>query len=214
MNRSIQLSVHGQAGTLIRPLHVGRLECPHTFLASTGSLTNAFRYTGREFDLETSLYYYRARYYDSNAGKFITEDPTGFKAGSNFYRYAKNNTVNIVDPFGLNPGTVTLPWILGNPIVRVAPWVRAVSGAIGLFLGELAFPDATGIDDGRAIPKPKPTPPCDKDKVRCWLSGEFKDPSIDSKFKMCSYSCSDGSARVYVIHIGLPCPPTPDRLPQ
>jgi YD repeat-containing protein len=32
--------------------------------ASTVSLTNSFRYTGREFDTETSLYYYRARYYD------------------------------------------------------------------------------------------------------------------------------------------------------
>jgi YD repeat-containing protein len=29
--------------------------------ASTGSITNSFRYTGREFDTETSLYYYRAR---------------------------------------------------------------------------------------------------------------------------------------------------------
>ena len=32
--------------------------------ASSGSLTNPFQYTGRELDPETSLYYYRARYYD------------------------------------------------------------------------------------------------------------------------------------------------------
>jgi YD repeat-containing protein len=32
--------------------------------ASAGSLTNPFQYTGREFDAETGLYYYRARYYD------------------------------------------------------------------------------------------------------------------------------------------------------
>src|SRR5207244_6439354 len=32
--------------------------------ASTGSLTNFFRYTGREFDTETNLYFLRARYYD------------------------------------------------------------------------------------------------------------------------------------------------------
>ena len=32
--------------------------------ASSGSVTNPFQYTGREFDTETSLYYYRARYYD------------------------------------------------------------------------------------------------------------------------------------------------------
>ena len=30
-------------------------------IATTGSLVNSFRYTGREWDTETSLYYYRAR---------------------------------------------------------------------------------------------------------------------------------------------------------
>ena len=48
--------------------------------ASTGSTTNPLRYTAREFDAETGIYYYRARYYDSNAGRFITEDPMGFHA--------------------------------------------------------------------------------------------------------------------------------------
>jgi RHS repeat-associated protein len=43
--------------------------------ASSGSLTNSFRYTAREFDTETSLYYYRARYYDSSAGRVLAEDP-------------------------------------------------------------------------------------------------------------------------------------------
>ena len=32
-------------------------------MASTGSISNSFRYTGREFDAETGLYFYRARYY-------------------------------------------------------------------------------------------------------------------------------------------------------
>jgi len=31
---------------------------------STGTLRNPFNYTAREFDSETGLYYYRARYYD------------------------------------------------------------------------------------------------------------------------------------------------------
>ncbi|HET6932216.1 MAG TPA: RHS repeat-associated core domain-containing protein, partial [Candidatus Acidoferrum sp.] len=33
-------------------------------VATSGSIVNNFRYTGREWDTETSLYYYRARYYD------------------------------------------------------------------------------------------------------------------------------------------------------
>ena len=42
---------------------------------STYTLTNPLHYTGREFDSETGLYYYRARYYDSVTGRFLSEDP-------------------------------------------------------------------------------------------------------------------------------------------
>ena len=72
--------------------------------ASTGSLTNPFQYTAREFDPETGLLYYRARYYDPNVGRFISEDPIGFGAGVNFYDYVLNNPVRSKDPFGLAPG--------------------------------------------------------------------------------------------------------------
>lgn len=34
-----------------------------------------YTYTGREYDRETGLYYYRARYYDAMEGRFISEDP-------------------------------------------------------------------------------------------------------------------------------------------
>ena len=69
--------------------------------ASSGTITNPFQYTGREFDSETGLYYYRARYYDPNIGRFLREDPLRFAAGDNFYAYVKNNPVLNVDPFGL-----------------------------------------------------------------------------------------------------------------
>jgi RHS repeat-associated protein len=69
--------------------------------AASGSLTNPFRYTGRDLDTETSLQFSRARYYDPSAGRFISEDPMRFGAGINFYRYVKNNSVNLADPYGL-----------------------------------------------------------------------------------------------------------------
>ena len=72
--------------------------------SSTGAFTQPFRYTGREWDAETSLYYYRARYYDSNVGRFLSEDPIGFKAGVNFYAYVFNRSTRSSDPFGRDGG--------------------------------------------------------------------------------------------------------------
>ena len=47
------------------------------------------------------LYYYRARYYDPSTGRFLSEDPLGFRADPNFYRYVKNNSASLSDPTGL-----------------------------------------------------------------------------------------------------------------
>jgi RHS repeat-associated protein len=70
---------------------------------STGSLTNSLRYTAREFDAETGLHYYRARYYDPAAGHFLSEDPVRFFAGDvNFYSYVFQSPVNYTDPTGLS----------------------------------------------------------------------------------------------------------------
>ncbi len=69
--------------------------------ASSGSLTNPFQFTGREFDGETSLYFYRARYFDSAAGRFLSEDPMRFFESPNFYAYVENNPLNLIDTSGL-----------------------------------------------------------------------------------------------------------------
>jgi len=62
-----------------------------------------YGYTGRESDGITGLIYYRARWYDPQQGRFITEDPVGFASGdTNFYAYVKNDPVNRVDPLGLS----------------------------------------------------------------------------------------------------------------
>jgi uncharacterized protein RhaS with RHS repeats len=44
------------------------------------------------------------RFYDSFTGKFIQHDPSGFKDGVNLYKYACNNPLNYVDPYGLESG--------------------------------------------------------------------------------------------------------------
>jgi RHS repeat-associated protein len=61
-----------------------------------------YAFTGRELDDETGLYYYRARYYDPQTGRFMSKDPLGFAGGDvNLYRMTGNNPVNYTDPLGL-----------------------------------------------------------------------------------------------------------------
>jgi len=61
-----------------------------------------YAYTGREWDKETGLYYYRARYYDPMEGRFISKDTISFSGGDvNLYGYVQNNPVNRTDPLGL-----------------------------------------------------------------------------------------------------------------
>jgi RHS repeat-associated protein len=90
---------------------------------SSGSLTNYFRYTGREFDTETNLYYYRARYYDPGTGRFLTEDRAGFKSGIDFYPYVRNNPIGLRDWDGNAPdgGPVVVVWKWG---VGFANWIK------------------------------------------------------------------------------------------
>ncbi len=45
--------------------------------------------------------YYRARYYDSTAGRFLGEDPLGSDASANNYKFVGNAPVNYIDPLGL-----------------------------------------------------------------------------------------------------------------
>jgi RHS repeat-associated protein len=90
---------------------------------STGSLVNPFRYTAREFDSETGLYYYRARYCDSTTGRFLSEDPIGFEAGANFYSYVQNDPQDWVDEDGTqrDRSTTGRPDGTPNPFKKLTP---------------------------------------------------------------------------------------------
>ncbi|MGH9746028.1 MAG: RHS repeat-associated core domain-containing protein [Candidatus Acidiferrales bacterium] len=107
--------------------------------ASTGSITNRFQYTARELDSETGLYYYRARYYDPTVGRFLSEDPVHFMAGTNFYRYVNNNPGLLVDPTGFcpSPPKSPSPW---KSICSALPFVGVFNGlaAGGVALGYLS----------------------------------------------------------------------------
>jgi RHS repeat-associated protein len=69
-------------------------------IRSTSSYANAYTYTGRQLDAETGLYYYRARVYAPQLGRFCSRDPIGYNGGINLLAIVEAKPVNSVDPSG------------------------------------------------------------------------------------------------------------------
>jgi type VI secretion system secreted protein VgrG len=113
-----------------------------------GEVKQPYGYTGREWDKELGLYYYRARYYDPAAGRFIGKDPIGFAGGDvNLYRYVQNNPVNWIDPLGLfNPAKgISSFGNAANAGRLYAGGVLKLGAAAGLTSTGVGAPAGTGI---------------------------------------------------------------------
>jgi RHS repeat-associated protein len=72
----------------------------------SGSIEEFHSFTGKELDADTGLYYFNSRWYDSELGRFISEDPA--QDGLNWYIYCRNNPTKYVDPTGEFIWTATL----------------------------------------------------------------------------------------------------------
>jgi len=60
-----------------------------------------YRYTGKERDEETGLYYHGARYLAPWLGRWVSADPAGLLDGAGVYSYVKGNPVRLSDPRGM-----------------------------------------------------------------------------------------------------------------
>ncbi len=69
-------------------------------LAKIGTGEAKYTYGGKELDGENGLYYFNARYYDAEVGRFISVDPA--KDGLNWYVYCRNNPLSYKDPKGMS----------------------------------------------------------------------------------------------------------------
>jgi RHS repeat-associated protein len=64
-----------------------------------GGKDHTVQFTGKEYDGDSGLYYFNARWYEADLGRFISEDPA--RDGGNWYVYAGNNPLRYVDPSGM-----------------------------------------------------------------------------------------------------------------
>jgi RHS repeat-associated protein len=112
-------------------------------LGQQETVTQPFKYVGQYGVMAepNGLYHMRARYYDPNVGRFISEDPLGFGGGDvNLYAYARNNPVMLIDPFGLAPPDRSI-WFpfeqqLGQLINTGKNYTAGVSGRIVDYITE------------------------------------------------------------------------------
>jgi RHS repeat-associated protein len=140
---------------------------------SGASNSNSYQYTGREND-GTGLYYYRARYYNPQLQRFISEDPIGLKSRDvNFYAYVRNSPVLFTDPTGE---------FWGQVIVAVVRSVLGIGTGTAIIDGIQPGQQCFGGCPAHAPTKPTDIPPKTKsdnsagDGDQC--SGDFCWPDL------------------------------------
>ncbi len=117
---------------------------------SCGVDTVTAKFTGKEYDEETNLYYYGARYYDPAIGRFLSPDtvlPSLTDAQTlNRYSYVRNNPIVYVDPTGhfldfigdVVRAVENSVQYVANAIDRAANWVGNAADEAGDFIGKAA----------------------------------------------------------------------------
>lgn len=141
---------------------------------SLETIPNVLKFASREYDAETHLYYDRARYYDPQLSRFISEDPIGLAGGINQYAYASDDPTNFSDPSGLEPCPFIYQPYCGWTLSGVTVWAASqedqfMQFSVGGFDGPPAGPsgpkrpqpaDARRLMDGE--PGPGSPPPAKK----------------------------------------------------
>jgi RHS repeat-associated protein len=116
-----------------------------------------YRYTGKERDEETGLYYHGARYYASWLGRWTSCDPGGLVGGTNIYAYCRNNPVKRMDPQGMDDKDTTSSG--GRVIPGASSSLHRVHEEDKKApSGKLPQTHQPKKPEGHVAPLPKPTP--------------------------------------------------------
>jgi RHS repeat-associated protein len=142
--------------------------------SSTGNTDNRLLFKGLLWEPDAGLYYMRARWYDPQVGRFISEDPIGLEGGINPYVFAGDEPVDLSDPSGqclcwksfgrslkrfLAPtialASLTVLGAAGAPLTLGPAWGGAIEALGGAAIGSAAAAEvehiATGVPFGKAF---------------------------------------------------------------
>lgn len=137
--------------------------------------TIATTYTGREWDEDLSLYHFRARMYDSESGRFIEKDPTGYNPGRKcLYETLNSQPLSLTDPTGENA------LVLG--VCGLAVWAIGCSTIKAQFLEGTRLPNRV---EGKCLSDLKTLVPpghCGAGIIRI-------DPNVGSPVTKCHPMC-------------------------
>ena len=71
----------------------------------SGTIENTYQFTGKGWDEDAQLFYFNARWYDADVGRFISEDPLWGNIRDpqslNRFAYGRNNPYRYTDPSGM-----------------------------------------------------------------------------------------------------------------
>ena len=129
-------------------------------LARTGSTVNSFLFQGQQYDAASGTYYLRARYYDQNSGRFISQDPL---EGNNDdpislhrYLYGSDDPADRIDPGGQSDFSLSgISTTMAGVASFAAQNFSTVFG-VGMFLYGIVDPEgAVGVGEtvGGTLPQ-------------------------------------------------------------
>ncbi len=81
----------------------------------SGTLDQPYRFSTKQYLADVGLNYYGYRFYSSAMGRWLNRDPLGEVGGINLYAFVQNDPVNLIDQFGLQTGSVSIPGVPGFP---------------------------------------------------------------------------------------------------
>ena len=135
--RPLRAMTESSFGKIVAIANAGGMD-----ISGSPVLRTSFTYTGREWEEDVGLFYYRARWYDPSVGRFLQEDPEPGNIGNpqtvnSKYIYVANNPIMLTDAMGRD-----FLHDLGMAIVFVAAFA---SGAWigGIAAGMLGFAAGT-----------------------------------------------------------------------